>query len=408
MKDDDSNLIDRHSEEDEWSQCTLNITSGLETYDESMEDMKESLAKQVQSLDENSVDELTKQRRKKKLRRRFGIAIAAFGVFIGILIFTPLGKVILSNIVGEYLYDKLVFEDSGNNLGNYQKEGEKEVLNNLTEDKKEDKEIINILLIGLEEFDNAANTDTMIVASINTKDNTLKLLSFMRDLYIDIEGHSKDRLNSVYSKGGIQLLYDTIDSNFGVSLDGYLLVNFEAFEQIVDILGGVNVTLTKAEAEYLNYHNYISNPEYRNVVEGEQLMVGNQVLGYCRIRKVSTGTESNDFGRTQRQRNVLQSIVSKLKSKNIISLAFLLDDILSTVHITTDITKSDFKDYLTIGMDLNLDNIETLRIPMDGDYRNLKIPNGKYYKAVLEIKDLEKSKEIIKSFLNPGLKNNIQ
>lgn len=408
MKDDDSNLIDRHSEEDEWSQCTLNITSGLETYDESMEDMKESLAKQVQSLDENSVDELTKQRRKKKLRRRLGIVIAAFGVFIGILIFTPLGKVILSNIVGEYLYDKLVFEDSGNNLGNYQKEGEKEVLNNLTEDKKEDKEIINILLIGLEEFDNAANTDTMIVASINTKDNTLKLLSFMRDLYIDIEGHSKDRLNSVYSKGGIQLLYDTIDSNFGVSLDGYLLVNFEAFEQIVDILGGVNVTLTKAEAEYLNYHNYISNPEYRNVVEGEQLMVGNQVLGYCRIRKVSTGTESNDFGRTQRQRNVLQSIVSKLKSKNIISLAFLLDDILSTVHITTDITKSDFKDYLTIGMDLNLDNIETLRIPMDGDYRNLKIPNGKYYKAVLEIKDLEKSKEIIKSFLNPGLKNNIQ
>ncbi|WP_029504408.1 LCP family protein [Lachnoclostridium phytofermentans] len=408
MKDDDSNLIDRHSEEDEWSQCTLNITSGLETYDESMEDMKESLAKQVQSLDENSVDELTKQRRKKKLRRRLGIVIAAFGVFIAILIFTPLGKVILSNIVGEYLYDKLVFEDSGNNLGNYQKEGEKEVLNNLTEDKKEDKEIINILLIGLEEFDNAANTDTMIVASINTKDNTLKLLSFMRDLYIDIEGHSKDRLNSVYSKGGIQLLYDTIDSNFGVSLDGYLLVNFEAFEQIVDILGGVNVTLTKAEAEYLNYHNYISNPEYRNVVEGEQLMVGNQVLGYCRIRKVSTGTESNDFGRTQRQRNVLQSIVSKLKSKNIISLAFLLDDILSTVHITTDITKSDFKDYLTIGMDLNLDNIETLRIPMDGDYRNLKIPNGKYYKAVLEIKDLEKSKEIIKSFLNPGLKNNIQ
>ncbi len=408
MKDDDSNLIDRHSEEDEWSQCTLNITSGLETYDESMEDMKESLAKQVQSLDENSVDELTKQRRKKKLRRRLGIAIAAFGVFIAILIFTPLGKVILSNIVGEYLYDKLVFEDSGNNLGNYQKEGEKEVLNNLTEDKKDDKEIINILLIGLEEFDNAANTDTMIVASINTKDNTLKLLSFMRDLYIDIEGHSKDRLNSVYSKGGIQLLYDTIDSNFGVSLDGYLLVNFEAFEQIVDILGGVNVTLTKAEAEYLNYHNYISNPEYRNVVEGEQLMVGNQVLGYCRIRKVSTGTESNDFGRTQRQRNVLQSIVSKLKSKNIISLAFLLDDILSTVHITTDITKSDFKDYLTIGMDLNLDNIETLRIPMDGDYRNLKIPNGKYYKAVLEIKDLEKSKEIIKSFLNPGLKNNIQ
>lgn len=89
-----------------------------------------------------------------------------------------------------------------------------------------------------------------------------------------------------------------------------------------------------------------------------------------------------------------------------LSLAFLLDDILSTVHITTDITKNDFKDYLTIGMDLNLDNIETLRIPMDGKYRNLKIPNGKYYKDVLEIKDLAETKEIINSFLNTGMSIN--
>ncbi|ABX42918.1 LCP family protein [Lachnoclostridium phytofermentans] len=256
-------------------------------------------------------------------------------------------------------------------------------------------------MIGLEEFDNAKNTDSMIVASINTKDNTLKLLSLMRDLYIDIKGYDKDRLNSVYARGGIPLLYDTIYTNFGVSLDGYLLVNFEAFEQIVDLLGGVNVTLTKNEAEYLNVHNYISNPVYRNVVEGEQLMNGNQVLGYCRTRKVSTGTESNDFGRTQRQRKVLQSIINKLKSKNMISLALKMDEILSAVHITTDITKSDFKEYLTIGMDLALDNIETLRVPLDGKYIDLKIPSGKKYKAVLGIKDLEETKEIIYSFLNP-------
>lgn len=296
MKDDNGkDFIDKEAEEDDWSQCTINITNSLETYDKSMEDINESLAKQVQALDKDNSDE-KKQNRKKKLLKRLGIAGAVIALFIGVLIFTPLGKIILSNIVSEYLYDKFIYESSENNLGNYKNEGEMQALNNLTNDKKKDKDIINILLIGLEEFNNAANTDTMIVASINTKDNTLKLLSFMRDLYIDIEGYDKDRLNSAYSKGGIPLLYDTIYSNFGVSLDGYLLVNFEAFEQIVDILGGVNVTLTKAEAEYLNQHNYISNPEYRDVVEGEQLMVGNQVLGYCRIRKVSTGTESNDFG----------------------------------------------------------------------------------------------------------------
>lgn len=401
MKDEDSNdFIDRELEEDDWNQCTLNITNGLETYDESMEDINESLAKQLQAMDEDSINETAKQRRKKKLKQRLGIACAVLGLLVGILIFTPLGKSILSNIVGEYLYTKLTYE-GGDNLGNYQGDGEKEVINYQTDGKKEDKDIINILLIGLEEFDNSKNTDTMIVASINTKDNTLKLLSIMRDLYIDIKGHDKDRLNSVYAKGGIQLVYDTIYSNFGISLDGYLLVNFEEFEQIVDLLGGVNVTLTKKEAEYLKVNNYISNPVYRNVVEGEQLMNGNQVLGYCRVRKVSTGTESNDFGRTQRQRKVLQSIINKLKSKNMISLALKLDEILSTVHITTDITKGDFKNYLTIGMDLNLDNIETLRIPLDGKYRDLKIPNGKYYKAVIEIKDLDETKDIINSFFSP-------
>ncbi len=152
----------------------------------------------------------------------------------------------------------------------------------------------------------------------------------------------------------------------------------------------------------MNVHNYISKPVNRNVVEGEQLMNGNQVLGYCRVRRVSTGTESNDFGRTQRQRKVLQSIINKLKSKNMISLALKLDEILSTVYITTDIVKSDFKEYLTIGMDLNLDNIETLRIPLDGNYRDLKVPSGKNYKSVLEIKDLEETKEIINSFLKPS------
>jgi len=323
-------------------------------------------------------------------------------LIVSVLIFTPLGKVILSNFVGEYLYTKFSYDGPGDNLGNYQGDGEKEVINHQTDAKKKNKDIINILLIGLEEMNHARNTDTMIVASINTKDNTLKLLSIMRDLYIDIKGHDKDRLNSVYAKGGIQLLYDTIYSNFGISLDGYLLVNFEEFEQIVDLLGGVNVTLTKKEAEYLNVHNYISKPVNRNVVEGEQLMNGNQVLGYCRVRRVSTGTESNDFGRTQRQRKVLQSIINKLKSKNMISLALKLDEILSTVYITTDIVKSDFKEYLTIGMDLNLDNIETLRIPLDGNYRDLKVPSGKNYKSVLEIKDLEETKEIINSFLKPS------
>ncbi|ABX42919.1 hypothetical protein [Lachnoclostridium phytofermentans] len=132
MQDDNSNdLIDKVLEEDDWNQCSLNITNSLDTYDESLEDINESLAKQLQSMDEDIVNETAKQKRKKKLKQRLGIACAILSLLVAVLVFTPLGKTILSNIVGEYLYGKLSYDGSENNLGNYQGGGEKEVLNQL-------------------------------------------------------------------------------------------------------------------------------------------------------------------------------------------------------------------------------------------------------------------------------------
>lgn len=367
--------------------------------DEFLDEINLSLAKQIstelEDTDTNSnMGEDMKKKRNYKGVKIFAIAFSSLMIVVLLLAFTPAGKKLVFSIAGGYIYGKLETkaQPSDDNLENE---------NNETEQKpvKVNQHIVNILLLGVEEIGGASNTDLMIVATMNTKDNTMKLTSIMRDLYVEIPGYSNNRLNSAFAKGGIDLLYQTIKKNFDVDIDGYVLVNFSAFEKVVDLVGGVDVTLTKTEANYLNTTNYISNPAYRNVHEGTQLMNGNQALGYCRVRKVSTGTENNDFGRTQRQRAVLNSIFEKVKSKNILQLGLLMNDILTKVKIETDISQSEFNQYLEEAASLNVKSLEQHRIPSDGNYMGQKVQMGKYMQEVLVPTDWEAARKEIHDFI---------
>jgi len=337
--------------------------------------------------------------RKKKKKTRLGLTLIinlTLLLILGcLLFFTPPGKKAIINIAGNYIYGTLDYEPTQKSDSSKKVAEAKAATVNTTNQKA----VMNFLLIGVEEFKGAKNTDAMIIATLDTKNNSLKLTSLMRDLYIDIPGHGKNRLNAAYAKGGIELLYQTIEQNFGIEIDGYCMVNFEAFEQIIDIIGGIEITLTEKEAEYLRSTNYISKKENRNVVAGKQLMNGNQVLGYCRIRKVSTGTESYDFGRTQRQRIVLQQIYNKLKSKNIVSLLMIMNKILNQVEIKTDISNETFNYCLEKAVNLKVKELETLRIPKDGTYENTSVKIGKTKASVLVLKDQETTKKQIYEFI---------
>jgi len=135
------------------------------------------------------------------------------------------------------------------------------------------------------------------------------------------------------------------------------------------------------------------------VVAGKQLMNGNQVLGYCRIRRVSTGTESYDFGRTQRQRKVLQAIYNKLKSKNIVSLVVTMNKILDQVEIKTDISNKTFNYCLEEAVSLKVKELETFRIPADGSYENVSVKIGKAKASVLMPKDMEALRKQLNEFI---------
>ena len=132
-----------------------------------------------------------------------------------------------------------------------------------------DNDIVNILLVGndyrveSEGYDVGGLTDTMMIATLDMKHKTLKLTSLMRDMLVEIPGYSSSKLNSAYSKGGIELLYQTLAQNFNIQLDGYVEVSFDAFVKVVDEVGGIEVELTESEVEYLNSTNYIKPKKYR-------------------------------------------------------------------------------------------------------------------------------------------------
>ncbi len=253
----------------------------------------------------------------------------------------------------------------------------------------------NILLIGEEalEYFGGSRSDTMILVSVNSRDKKIHMTSLLRDMYVQIPGYADNKLNAAYSYGGTPLLIDTIELNLQVKIDGYVKVGFDSFEWIIDRLGGVEITLTAEEAEYLRTTRYITNPAYRNVVAGTQLMNGNQVLGYCRIRKVATanGTHS-DFGRTERQRTVLTKIFNKYKESNIFSLLKILNDCLPMV--TTDISKSDMQDLLETVVEERILSLDTLRIPVAGTYEDVFVGPSE----VLQVK-WAKNIEVLHEFI---------
>lgn len=390
--------------DNEWEQLSHKLgkdISYMQDENTFFDEVNSSLAKQISlEMEENNTSKKGAVKKKKRFYKGLKIFAIVFSVLMligGFFMFTSPGRKIILDMAGKYIYRNLKYNPGtstpviSSNNNNTPATTE--------ETPKPQQEIVNILLIGVEEIGGASNTDAMIIATIDTKNKTMKLTSLMRDLYVDIDGHDDNKLNSVYSMGGIDLLYNTIEKNFGLTPDGYVMVNFEALEQIVDIFGGVQITLTKDEAHYLNTTNYISDPANRHVVEGTQTVNGNQAVGYCRVRKRSTGTENNDFGRTQRQRAVLNSLFEKAKSKNIIQLGLLMNKILNTVKITTDITQSEFNDYLNEAASLNVKELKQLRLPTDGSFDNKRVPIGSYNVEVLVPKDWDATRAELKDFI---------
>lgn len=242
--------------------------------------------------------------------------------------------------------------------------------------QEEEQQVYNILILGeenLEKGSTRGRSDLIMIATVNKADKSLKLTSVLRDILVAIPDHSDNRLNAAYAMGGVSLTYQTLANNLGVSIDNYVCVDFDSFEKIIDAIGGVDMKLTNEEANYLNKTNYIRSEALRNLKKGVNHLNGEQALGYCRIRKVGTASkEYSDFGRTSRQRELIESICKSLSDMSIKQLMSFCETCLP--YIRTDIDADTLERYLTDAYEIGLDkDIYNYRIPIDGTYSDANL-----------------------------------
>ena len=210
-----------------------------------------------------------------------------------------------------------------------------------------DQDVYNILLVGTDvrDPDEVGRSDAMILVSINQKSQTIYLTSFLRDCYIHIPGYGNTRLNHAFAYGGPALLEETLEENFKIHVDRYVMVNFYSFMDVVDTLGGVWIYITEEEREVTNDYiwsmNKLLDEDWSNDYiwsDGWHKLNGKQSLCYARNRYVG-----NDYQRTQRQRNVLTQIFRGCKAATPATLVSLAQVVLP--QVTTDMTKTQVLNY---------------------------------------------------------------
>ena len=220
---------------------------------------------------------------------------------------------------------------------------------------------INILLVGQAAREGEAErfADTMILCTVNTYEKTVTLTSLLRDTlvqypnYTDTNGkkHSggKIKLTSIYHNGYIctnstadamGLMNQTLYSNFGIEVDYDVEIDFDAFIKAINLLGGINVELTAAEANYLNdFHDRY----YYEMKEGKNWLDGSTALAYVRMRKAEGDGES-DIKRTARQRQFMEALLAKVKKMSLSDVQNLANEVLPLVSVS--MTNSQITDLL--------------------------------------------------------------
>ena len=236
----------------------------------------------------------------------------------------------------------------------------------------------SILLIGTDARDVAAErgrSDTMILLSVNSRSRTIYMTSFMRDSYVTIPGHGSAKLNAAYSYGGAELLMDTLEQNFNVSIDDYMCVSFSGFAGIIDSFGGVEMTLSDSEAQAVNeilqseVNGLRGDDPMADFLSGGGTYVldGKQALSYARIRYVGNA----DFERTSRQREVMAQLLHRAKTRAVTAVPKLAASAMPQVG-TNMSTSEAYLFSLRLPLAAGY-RVQQIQIPADGTWSGATI-----------------------------------
>jgi polyisoprenyl-teichoic acid--peptidoglycan teichoic acid transferase len=241
----------------------------------------------------------------------------------------------------------------------------------------------NILLLGSDaRGKEKSRADTIMIVHYNEDKGTFKLTSIMRDSYLEIPGHGKHKVNSAFTRGGPELMRQTIKRNFDIDLQYYVIVDFQGFVQLIDeaFPDGVEIDVEKKMSKNIDV----------TLEPGLQKLNGEEMLGYVRYRHDAIG----DFGRVERQQKAVKAIGDQLMGfQTIPKLPKLIGVV--TPYVNTNMSTSDITFMSKYFFSNDRGNIDTLRIPVENSYTDTRVAGEG---AVLDI-DVEKNKEALHQFI---------
>lgn len=241
--------------------------------------------------------------------------------------------------------------------------------------------IVNIALFGVDGMNGeGGRSDSILILTIDKINNKLKVSSIMRDAYVNIPGHNKDKITHAYAYGGPQLAVKTLNENFDLDIQEFLTVNFESFPEIIDALGGIDLEITQEEInasininshiQHLNSLNGTNSPYI--TTPGLQHVDGTQALAYARIRY----TDGGDAARTQRQQIVLNALIEKIKETPVSKYNALLNKFLPLIK--TSLTSNEMLGVAGDVLKLSNYPVENKTFPLVENSKDSMI-NGTYY-----------------------------
>ena len=207
----------------------------------------------------------------------------------------------------------------------------------------------NIALFGLDNRENGklnrGNSDSIMVASINNKTKEVRIVSVYRDTYLDIDGEGTLRkANSAYSKGGPKQAIEMLNRNLDLDIEDYITVDFNALVEAIDAVGGVDVDVSEEEVQIIKEKGYAGEVAYVTGHEDEDQPIkpgtgvhlnGVQATAWCRIRY----TASQDYGRANRQRIVVEQLIQKAKKASPAQLDKLITGVFPDIATSMSVTE---------------------------------------------------------------------
>lgn len=255
-------------------------------------------------------------------------------------------------------------------------------VDDLSAAKDLNEDVMNILLLGVDTNAESGRTDAILVLSVNVKTGATKLISIDRDTYVNLPVISRwNRVNTAYVFGGPNLAMKTVNELLGLNITHYAMVNFRGFAKVIDLLGGVDITLGGGEAKEIS--------ATKSVGTGLQTLNGDQALAYVRIRSVDS-----TFGRSARHRNLLITLLNKVVATN--GLSQILDLVEAMLpYIETNLTTDEL-----ISLIFNVlpyyKEMAVYSYPADGEWQYWTTPTGA---SVVTLNNKNTSAENVRNFI---------